>query len=88
MAISRFHFTAVSAWLVLVVIIAGVGRAMGLPVTLGSTLLLLVAGFLPVAIVLAVFRGAPPPTIGQVLYEEEHAARDVAKRTDRSPHGQ
>ncbi len=85
MAISKFHFTAISAWLVLVVIIAGVSRAMGLPVTLSSALLLLVAAVVPVAIVLAVFPGAPSPTISQVLYDGEQTARDVAKRTDRGP---
>ena len=49
------------------VIIAGV-VAMGMNVAISTAALLLTMCLVPPAIMLLVFRGAPPPTVGELLY--------------------
>jgi hypothetical protein len=56
-----FWFTAVA------VIIASV-VAMGANVDLSTTAFLLALSVVPPAIMLMVWRGAPPPTVGEILY--------------------
>ena len=87
MSIRRLHLTAIFAWLVLLAVVAAIGRLLGVPATTGFTLLFLAAAVLPPAILLIVFR-APSRTIDQVLYDEEHAtARVPAGRADRTSRG-
>jgi hypothetical protein len=84
MSIRQLHLTAIFAWLVLLAVVAAIGRLLGVPATTGFTLLFLAAAVLPPAILLVVFRGAPPRSIDQMLYDEEHApARARTNRTSR-----
>jgi hypothetical protein len=85
MSIRRLQLTAIFAWLVLLAVVAGVGRLVGVPATPGFTLLFLAAAVLPPAILLVVFRGAPPRTINEVLYEEEQTARAPIGRPAGTP---
>jgi hypothetical protein len=55
----------------------GVRFALGLEVTLGQSVALVLAGCVPAIVMLAVFRGAPPRTIGQVLYDTDQASPEM-----------
>jgi hypothetical protein len=60
-------------------VVASVAALVGRPVTPGTTFLFLAAVVLPPAVWLVVFRGAPPKSINQVLYDEEHAPARVPR---------
>src|SRR5713101_3735621 len=81
MSLKRIHITVITVWFVALMLIIGVGLANGIPITLAWTLSLLIFGCLPPVILLILFRGAPPRTIGQVLYDEEHATPEIAGRS-------
>ena len=55
-------------WLALVVTCGAVASIAGVRLTAADGLLLLVAGLAPVAIMLHVWRGPPPPTVAEVMY--------------------
>jgi hypothetical protein len=84
MSLGRTHSTLITIWVVAVLLFIGVSLANGTPITLAWSVGVLALGCLPPAILLTIFRGAPPRTIGQVLYDEEHAtvaAQDVPAST-------
>ena len=58
----------VGFWFVAVAIVAASVAASGVPVSLSTTALLLTMCLVPPAIVLFVWRGAPPPSVGELLY--------------------
>jgi hypothetical protein len=67
------------------VLIVGVSASLiaGASLTIGYAMLLFTLGFLPPAVVLMVFRGAPPRSVGEALYVDEHARQEVTRRLDR-----
>jgi hypothetical protein len=86
-SLTRFHFMALGGWFMAVVVALGVRAALGVPPSLLEALGGLAIALAPALMVLTVFRGAPPQTIAEVLYDAEHArnfAREqlVAKTTD------
>lgn len=74
MSLNRFHFTIIAGWFMAVVALVGIRLALLAPpsVTEGVAWSLLLC--VPPMILLSVFRGAPPQTVGEVLYEVEHPA--------------
>jgi len=60
--------TAIVAWIVALSAIAGVGALSGISVTVGASMLWLVACLMPPAVTLMVWRGAPPPTVAEILH--------------------
>jgi hypothetical protein len=58
----------VAAWFVAVAVLAACGVVMGLDVTLSSAALLVAMSLIPPAVLLAVWRGAPPFTIAELLH--------------------
>ena len=46
----------------------------------------IVLALLPVIVMVGVFRGTPPPTIGEVLYEAEHATNTTRDMLIKSIH--
>lgn len=73
MSLTRMHVIATAAWLVLVTGTLGFRMATSGAPALGESLGWLLVGTLPVLVLLRVFRGAPPETVAQVLYNTEHA---------------
>lgn len=64
--------TAIGVWFAIVAVVAAITTVvLGVVVTTGTGLLLLGACFVPPAIVLIVWRGAPPVTIAEVLYDAD-----------------
>ena len=60
--------TAIAAWIAALVAIAAAGALSGASITLGAGIIWLVACVVPSAVTLAVWRGAPPPTVAEVLH--------------------
>jgi len=64
---------AVAIWCVLLLIVAGVGALAGVPITPAASSLWVVACVVPPAIMLMVWRGAPPQTVAEVLHAVDQA---------------
>lgn len=75
MSLTRFHVTALTGWFGTMAVLLAIRLALGPPTSIADGLGLLLLGVLPAAIFLTVFRGAPPPTVAEVLYDTEQAAR-------------
>jgi hypothetical protein len=58
----------VGFWFAAIAVIIASVVAMGVNVALSTTALLLALSLVPPAIMLLVWRGAPPPTVGEILY--------------------
>jgi hypothetical protein len=57
-----------SAWVVTLVAVAAVATLSGVPVTASTGALWLAACVVPPTVMLMVWRGAPPPTMAEILY--------------------
>jgi hypothetical protein len=64
--ISRLRL--VGAWCALVIVIAAAGVVAGIPMTLANTGWLLAICLIPPVVMLFVWRGAPPPTVAELLH--------------------
>jgi hypothetical protein len=56
-----------------VILTVAVRTALGLPPSVVEGVLALAIALAPALMVMTVFRGAPPQTIAEVLYDAEHA---------------
>jgi hypothetical protein len=77
-SLNRFHFIALGGWFTVVALTIGIRTLGGLPPS-GAEAAAAVALMLgPALVVLTIFRGAPPQTIAEVLYDAEHT-RNMAR---------
>jgi hypothetical protein len=60
--------TIIGVWFAVLAVVAGAGAVGGAAITMGTPALLLVACLVPPAIMLMVWRGAPPPTVAELLH--------------------
>jgi len=58
----------VCAWFAAVAIVIATIIALGVNVGVSTAALLLTLSLVPPGIILALWRGAPPPTVGEILY--------------------
>jgi hypothetical protein len=79
--ISRAHI--IGAWGGLMIVLGTCSIWAGAAVTASNGAFLLMTGLVPPAVMLLVFRGAPPMTVAEVLYSVDRSAKDDA----RSPTG-
>ena len=93
MSLTRFHIVLIAVWLVSLIATIRIFLGPGMPSTLPQTIALLALGSIPIVVLLVVFRGAPPHTIAQVLYDTDQTAggparlrllKDSAKQSVRS----
>ena len=63
--------TVVVVWLLALVAVAAVGVVLGVPLTMDNGTLWLLACLVPPAVMLMVWRGAPPPTVAEILHAAE-----------------
>jgi hypothetical protein len=71
-SLKRIHATVIVGWLAAVAGLLGARIAFGsAPVSATEAIVWLLVGSVPATIFLFTFRGAPPPTIAQVLYDAE-----------------
>ena len=60
--------TVIGVWLAVLVAVAGAGALSGMSITIGTSVLWLFACVVPPAVMLMVWRGAPPPTVAEILH--------------------
>lgn len=65
------------AWCAAVIVIGAAGVVAGMPITVGYAGLLLVICLAPPAVMLLVWRGAPPQTVAEVLYSVDTPPKDA-----------
>ena len=58
----------IGVWLALLVAVAGIGLLSGAPITMGSVAFWFLVCSVPPAVMLMVWRGAPPLTVAEVIY--------------------
>ena len=61
--------TVIGLWIAALVVLAAVGVFAGVALTLDNGALWLVACLAPPSVMLMVWRGAPPPTVAEILYD-------------------
>jgi hypothetical protein len=74
MSNSQNRGTIIGVWFAVLAAVAGAGAVGGASITLGTRALLLVACLVPPAIMLMVWRGAPPPTVAELLHAVDRHA--------------
>ena len=60
--------TVIGVWLAVLVAVAGAGALSGVSITIGTSALWFFACVVPPAVMLMIWRGAPPPTVTEVLH--------------------
>jgi hypothetical protein len=84
--LTRFHLILMGSWMTLLALVTAIVTLTGPTLTLEVALALVALGIVPIVIVAVVFRGAPPQTIAQVLYDAERSAnptRDLLRENER-----
>jgi hypothetical protein len=64
----------IGIWFALLLLAAAVAEVVGLPMTAAASSLWVAACVVPPAILLMVWRGAPPQTVAEVLHSVDHQA--------------
>jgi hypothetical protein len=64
--------TVIGVWSTVIAVLAGAEAVAGVSITTGTRALLLVACVVPPAIMLMVWRGAPPPTVAELHAVDRH----------------
>jgi hypothetical protein len=67
----------IAGWCVAVIAIAALSVVAGAAITASNAELLLVACLVPPAVMLLMWRGAPPRTVAEVLYAANTPAKDA-----------
>jgi hypothetical protein len=80
LTLTRFHFIAVGGWLMAIILAMSVRATLGVPLFAWEGAAALGVAIAPALMILMVFRGAPPQTIAQVLYDAEHTTNPVRDR--------
>ena len=65
---------AIGIWFALLLLAAAVFEVVGMPMTAAASSLWVAACVVPPAILLMVWRGAPPQTVAEVLQSVDHQA--------------
>jgi hypothetical protein len=65
----------VGFWFAAVAVIIASVLAMGVSVGIGTTALLLTLSLVPPAIIVVLWRDAPPQTVGEILYDANRSTR-------------
>jgi hypothetical protein len=79
-SLNRLHIILIAGWLISLIVTIGIVLGPGMPGTLPRSVAILALGSIPVVVLLVVFRGAPPNTIAQVLYDTDQTASGLARR--------
>ena len=68
------RLTAISSWLVALVVLFAIRVVLGGPTSLAEGVSLIALGCIPALVLMVVFRGAPPQTIAEVLHDAEQTS--------------
>ena len=58
----------IGVWFAVLVAVAGAGALSGVSITIGISALWFLACVVPPAVMLMLWRGAPPPTVAEILH--------------------
>jgi hypothetical protein len=87
-SLTRFHIIAIAGWCTIIVAVALARLVVGAPTNVGSAAVLVFLGCVPPLVMLAVFRGAAPRSMSQIIYDAENPTAAVvpvpARSTDRA----
>lgn len=83
MASSINRRTVIGAWLGVLVVVAGAGALSGVPVTMATSALWLLACVVPTAVMLLLWR-EPPQTLAEIIHSAR-STRARAAETRRTP---
>jgi hypothetical protein len=64
----------IGAWCALLLVVAAVGAVAGVPITAAAGSLWMAACIVPPAVMLMLWRGAPPQTVAEVLHAVDRQA--------------
>jgi hypothetical protein len=64
---TKMLYSAIGVWFGIVAVVAVFGLAEGVPLTLGTSVLVLVVGIVPAAIVFTLFGRREPQTVAELL---------------------
>jgi hypothetical protein len=78
-SLNRTHTTVITIWFAALMVVAGVAVAAGVDVSVSRIIALVVFGCAPALVLVLIFKGAPQ-SVGQMLYETDHAASASEKR--------
>jgi hypothetical protein len=73
-SLNKIRLVVLTTWFATLIAVLGIRLLMGAPVTLAESYGWLLLGCIPAAVLLMVFRGAPPSIVGQLLYDTDHAS--------------
>ena len=73
MAFTRIHLVVLSAWLMALLAMFGAPAVVGMSIPFSVAITGMLLTGIPIALFLLLYRGAPPQTIGQILYDAEHS---------------
>ena len=80
MLLTRHHFIAVGGWVMAVVLAVSVRATLGSPPSVWEVVAAFGVAVAPALLILTVFRGAPPQTIAEVLYDAERTTNPARDR--------
>jgi hypothetical protein len=81
----RLQFIVLASWFIAVAALSTVRLTTGTPPSLADGIMVLLLAGAPAVVFRKVFRGAPPVTIAQVLYDSEHMKVSVASGLAQGP---
>jgi hypothetical protein len=82
MSVHRFHIAAIASWFVALAAYLAIRISLGVTIGAAEVVTMILMGCAPALVLITVFRGAPR-TIGQLLYDTDHASSDL-NRSDAS----
>jgi hypothetical protein len=84
MSLFSIHVRLITAWFACVTVVAAFALLAGAAsFSVETALVWLAIGCVPPAILVGIWRGAPPKTVSQVIYDTEHSRELLAERLER-----
>jgi hypothetical protein len=78
-SLKRVHVLILTGWFISLIAAIGIFLGPGLPGTWPLSAALFVLGCAPVAVLLAVFQGAPPQTVAEILYDADQSGAGIGR---------
>jgi len=80
MSFTQIRLVVISSWLASLIVVLSVGLMFGFVTSPWNGAILFLLGCVPAMILSVLFRGAPPQTIAEVLYDANQAATTPSER--------
>lgn len=77
MSLNRLQYTVIAGWFITLGVVLTARAALGIPTTLVEAVTVIVLGCIPAVVLLAVFHGAGPRNVTQMLHEIDGRAGET-----------